>query len=66
LKSGGWAILDDRREVAIEEGEQQRADVAPVDVRVGHRDDAVIAHLLDVEVVTDARAHRGDEVPDLV
>src|SRR5438045_3750589 len=45
-----------------EEGEQQRADVTAVDVRVGHAHYAVVAHLLDVEVVADAAAHRGDEV----
>src|SRR5579859_8085570 len=60
------ALLDDLREVAVEEGKQQRADVAAVDVGVGHGHDAVVAHLLDVEVVADARAHRGDEVADLV
>src|SRR5205814_4479244 len=43
-----------------------RADVAAVDVGVGHGHDAVVPHLLDVEVVADARAHRGDEVADLV
>ena len=40
--------------------------MASVDVGVGHRHDAVVADLLDVEVVTDARAHRRDEVADLI
>ena len=45
------AALDQLRHLAIEEREQQRADVAAVHVRVGHDDDAVIAQLLDLEVV---------------
>src|SRR5215469_6883492 len=33
------AVLDQRREVSVEEGQQQRPDVGAVDVCVGHRDD---------------------------
>ena len=58
--------LDELGEIAEEEGEQQRADVAAVDVGVSHGHDAVIANLLDVEVVAHACPHRGDEVADLV
>src|SRR5258708_37322843 len=60
------ALLDDLGEISEEEREQQRLDVAAVDVRICHGDDAVIANLLDVEVVADTGAHRGDEVTYLV
>ena len=60
------AALDQLGHLAVEEREQQRADVAAVHVRVGHDDDAVIAQLLDLEVVgpqtgADARAQHGDQ-----
>ena len=42
------ALLDHLRHLPVEEGEQQRADVAAVDVGVGHDDDAVVADLGDV------------------
>src|ERR1700726_4284014 len=60
------ALLDDRGKVAVKEREQKGADVAAVDVGVSHRDHAVVAHLLDVEVVADAGAHRGDQGANLV
>jgi hypothetical protein len=54
--------LDQLGHVAEEEGEQQRANVAAVHVRVGHQDNFVIAQLGDVEVVlADARAERRDD-----
>ena len=59
------AHLDDLREIAEEERQQQRADVTAVDVGVGHGHDLVVADLVDVEVIADARAHRGDEVANL-
>ena len=37
--------------LAVEEGEQQGADVRAVYVRVGHDDDAVVAQFFGVEVV---------------
>jgi hypothetical protein len=37
------APFDQLRHLAVEEGQQQRADMRAVDVRVGHQDDAVIA-----------------------
>src|SRR5438477_505582 len=60
------SAVDDGREVAEEEREQKRADMTAVDVGVGHRHDAVISDLLDVEVVADASAHGRDEVANLV
>ena len=61
------AALDQLLHLAVEEGEQQRADVAAVHVRVAHDDDPVVAQLPGVEVVlADARAERGDHVADLL
>src|SRR6266581_4278285 len=56
--------VDHLGEIAEEEREQKGADVTAVDVCIGHRHDAVVADLLDVEVVADARAHGRDEVAD--
>ena len=54
------------RHLPVEEREQQRPDVAAVDVGVGHQDDLVVAELLDVEAaLADAAAERGDERADL-
>ena len=39
------AALDELAHLAVEEGEQQGADVGAVHVRVGHQDDAVVAQL---------------------
>ena len=43
------AALDELRHLPVEEREEQRPDVAAVDVGVGHQDDLVVAELLDVE-----------------
>ena len=56
-----------RRQLPVEERQQQRADVRAVDVRVGHDDDAVVAELVDVEVLgADAAAERRDHRLDFV
>ena len=56
------AALQQLRHLPVEEGEQQRADVGAVHVRVGHDDDAVVAQLVGVELfLADAAAERGDE-----
>ena len=61
------AALDHLRHLPVEEGEQEGADMRAVDIGVGHDDDLVVAHLLDVEIVApDARAQRGDQRADLV
>ncbi len=61
------ALVDDLAHLPVEEGEQQRADVGAVDVGIGHDDDAVIAQLLDIEIVAaDAGAQRRDQRADLV
>ncbi len=45
------AALDQRRHLAEEEGQQQRADMRAVDIGVGHDDDLVIAQFREVEFV---------------
>ena len=53
--------------LAVEKGEQQRADMRPVDVGVGHDDDAVIAQLVDVVfVLAEAGSQRRDERDDFL
>ena len=45
------AAVDDLAHLAIEERQQQRADMGAVDVGVRHDDDLVIAQLVDAELV---------------
>ncbi len=53
--------------MAVEEGQQQGADVRAVDVRVGHDDDAVVAQVLRLHVVAaDAAAQRRDQIADFL
>ena len=58
------AGLDQVGELAIEEGEHQGADVGAVDVGVGHHDDLVVPRVLEVELLADAGADRGDHRRD--
>ena len=61
------AALDQLGHLAVEEGEQQGADVGAVDVGIGHDDDAVIAQLIGVVIVlADAGAERGDQRSDFL
>ena len=61
------AALDQRRHLAEEEGEEQRADMGAVDVGVRHDDDLVVAELVGVELLAaDAGAERGDQRADLL
>src|SRR3989304_5711071 len=55
------AALDERAPVAEEEGEEEGANVSAVDVGIGHDDDAVVAELGRVEVLTEAGAQRDDD-----
>ena len=50
--------------LAVEEGQQQRADVRAVDVGVGHDDDLAVAALGEVHLVADARADGRDHAAD--
>ncbi len=61
LRDEDVAALDQFLHVAEEERQQQRADVAAVDVGVGHQDDFAVAQLGRIEIVLrDAGAERGD------
>ena len=67
LRDVDVAPLDELGHLAVEERQQQRADVRAVDVRVRHDDDAVIAQVRDIELVAaDAAAERRDQRADLV
>ena len=59
-------LVDQARHLAEEEGQQQGADVAAVDIGVGHDDDAVIARLRSLEILAaDAGAERLNQGADL-
>ncbi len=61
------AAVDQLRHLAIEERQQQRADMGAVDVGVRHDDDLVVAQLVGRELlVADAGAQRGDQRADLL
>ena len=67
LRDVDVAAIDQLRHLAVEERQQQRADVRAVHVGVGHDDDAVVPELVDVEVLgADAAAERGDHRLDFV
>ena len=59
------ASFDQRLHLAEEEREQQRADVAAVDVGVGQQDHLVVADLVDVELLGQPGADGRDERLDL-
>ncbi len=60
------AAIDQFGHLAIQQGQQQGADVRAIDIGIGHDDDAVIAQLVDVEIGPDAGAQRGDQRGDLL
>ena len=61
------AALDQLLHVAEEECQQQRADVAAVDVGVGHDDDLAVADLRGIKIVFgDAGAERRDDGADFL
>ena len=63
------AAGDELRHLPVEEGQQQRADVASVHVRVGHEDDPVVAGLVRLVVLADLadpRSQGGDQGHDLL
>ena len=57
--------LDQVAHLSIEERQQERADVRPVDVGVGHDDDLVVPRLVRVEVFADPGTESGDDRLDL-
>jgi hypothetical protein len=56
------AAVDQRGQVAVEEGEQQRGDVVAVAVGVHQQDDALVAQRSRVEVLAHAAAQRLHDV----
>ena len=66
LRDVDEAVLHQLGDLPVEERQQQRADVAAVDVGVGHEDDLVVAELVEVELVADAGADRLDQRLDLL
>jgi len=60
------AVLDNLDELAIEEGQLQRADMRAVYVRVRHDHDLVVAQLVDVLLACDAHPERGNQHAQLV
>ena len=55
------ALLDERTHEAEEEGQQQRADMAAVDIGIRHDDDLAVPELFEIKLVADACAERGDD-----
>lgn len=60
------AALDELGHLAVEERQQERADVRAVHVGIGHDDDLVVAGLRDVPFLREAAADGRDERADLV
>ena len=59
--------FDQLAHLAEEKRKQKRADMRPVDIRVGHDDDLVITQFVHIEVVApDPGAERGDQGPDFL
>src|SRR5881628_195953 len=58
--------IDQELHFLVEEREEQGADVRAVHVGVRHDDDLVIARVVDLEVLTYARADRGNDGPDFL
>ncbi|CAI8198459.1 MAG: Uncharacterised protein [Alphaproteobacteria bacterium] len=61
------AALDNFRHLAIEKGQQQSANMRPVDIGISHDDDFVIAQFFDIEILAaNARAERRNQCANLI
>ncbi len=60
------AAFDQLVHLAVEEREEQRADVGAVDVGVGHDDDAAVAAFGEVLIFADAGADGADHAADFL
>ena len=60
------AAVDQFGHIAIEEREQQDADMGAVDIRIGHDDDAMVTRLVGIEILADIGADRRDQRTDRV
>src|SRR4030095_10880926 len=61
LRDEQMTLLDELGHLAVEEREQERADVAPVDVGVRHDDQPPVAQARLVEVGAGAAPERRDD-----
>ncbi len=66
LRDIEMAVGDKWLHVAIEESQQQRANMRSVNVGVAHNDDATVAQFGDIEVFVDARTNSRDDILDLI
>ena len=67
LRDEDAALFEQHRHLAVEEGQQQRADVRTIHIGIGHDDDTVIAQLADVEALAaEAGADRHDHHANFV
>ena len=61
------AALHQLRHLAIEEGQQQGANMGAIDIGIGHDDDAVVAQFVGVEIVfADIGAQGRDQEQDFI
>src|SRR4051794_25407002 len=66
LRDENTAIDDQLLQMAIEERQEQRSNVRTVDIGIGHDDDAVIAQLRYVELVSNRCSERGYQSSNLL
>src|SRR5690242_14008512 len=66
LREKDAAVLDELREMTIDEREQKGGDVIAVRVGVGKDDDFAVAKFVDLEVLTEPAPKRGDEIGELL
>ena len=67
LSDINMAPLDEFRHLAVKKREQQCPDMRPINIRIRHNDDAVIAQPADIKVIrTDSGAKRCNERANLI
>ena len=57
-------VIDERTEVAEKECKEQCTDMSPIDIRIRHDDDTMIAEASIVERLSDRGSERDDEIFD--
>ena len=58
------ARIDHRAHLGKEECHQERGNMRPVDISVGHDDDLVVAQIINVEFGADAHAQSLTQIGD--
>ena len=56
------ALANQRLHIAIEEGEEQRANMRAVHVRIGHDDNLAIAGLIQIKIIANTAAKGGNHI----